>query len=93
MKFPLIRLPVEDLFDSDATRFGQGVVIVIFDLFIWVQFDLDGNDGYSIHPYVFCSDGPTAPRNVMSINSIPVDGVLVGLRFPFLNENFIEPHF
>ena len=29
----------------------------------------------------------------MSINSIPVDGILVGSRFPFLNENFIEPHF
>ena len=92
-KLSSIRLSVKDLLDSDAARLGQGIVIVVFDLFIWIGFDFDGNDGLSIHPYVFCSDGSTTPRNVMCINGIPVDDSLVGSRFPFLNENFIEPDF
>ena len=91
-KFSSIGLSVEDLLDSDVARFGQGIVIVVFNLFIWIWSNLDGNDGFSIHPYVFCSDCSTTPCNVMCINGIPVDDCLVGSRFPFLNENFIEPH-
>ena len=92
-KLSSIRLSVKDLLDPDATRFGQGIVIVIFDLFIWIGLYFDGNDGFSIHPYVFCSNGSTTPCNVMCINGIPVDDSLIGSRFPFLNENFIEPDF
>ena len=92
-KLSSIGLSVENLFDSNAARFGQSVVIVIFDLFIWIWLDLYGNDDFAIHPYVFCSNGSTTPRDVMCINRIPVDFILIGSRFPLLNQEFIEPYF
>ena len=92
-KLSWIGLSVENLFDPNAARFGQSVVIVIFDLFIWIWFDLYGNDGFAIHPHVFCSNGSTTPRDVMCINRIPVNFILIGSRFPLLNQEFIEPYF
>ena len=61
-KLSSIGLSIENLFDSNAARFSQSVVIVIFDLFIWIWLDLYGNDGFAIHPHVFCSNGSTTPR-------------------------------